>query len=270
MFMKASLPPPLGGPAPEEQRLANSPLVRVVAQARFSGVLKIDSKEGVAPFQELVRAQYPLLEQMTSHAIQFEVAGIAPNFRPVASNVWRFSDASRTFIISLASDAISLETRNYPGRKEFMGRCRQMLHWVEEAFEPSLALRVGIRYLNRIDGDAIRHLADWIRPNLIGVALPDYREHVTQAISEANIRVDEGEMLLRWGILPKNTTIDPGLLEPLETASWLLDIDAFSRDQRPFGADELAVAFQGLSERVYAVFCWVMTKKGLTHFRASR
>ena len=149
--MTASLPPPLGGSAPEEKPLANSPLVRVLVQARFASILKIDSKEGVAP-------------------------------------------------------------------------------------------------------------------NQIGVALPEYREYVSQAISEANLRIEEGDMLMRWGIIPKNATIDPGLVDPVGTASWLLDIDASSSEQRPFEAESLAAIYQKLSERAYAVFRWVMTDKGLAHF----
>lgn len=264
--MTASLPPPLGGSAPEEKPLANSPLVRVLVQARFASILKIDSKEGVAPFQELVRRQYPLLEQVTSHGLQMEVSANIPNFRPIASNVWRFSDADRSFIVSLTSDAITLEARLYPGRTAFMARWNKLLQSVEETYAPGLAVRIGIRYLNRIDGDAMDQLPDWVAPNLIGVALPEYREYVTQAISEANLRIEEGDMLMRWGIIPKDTTIDPGLIEPVGTASWLLDIDASSSEQRPFAAESLAAIYQKLSERAYSVFCWVMTDKGLAHF----
>lgn len=267
--MTTSLPPPLGGPAPEERPLAMSPLARVVVQARFSSVLKIDSKEGVAPFQELVRKQYPLLEQVTSHGLQMEVSASVPNFRPIASNVWRFSDASKAFVASLTSDAITLETSVYPGRHAFMQRWEQLLHWVENTYSPGLAVRAGIRYLNRIDGEALGNLPEWIAPNLIGVALPEYREHVSQALSEASLAIEEGTMLLRWGILPPNATIDPGFMEPVPTTSWLLDIDAISTDQHAFEAEALAVTYQRLSERAYAVFRWVMTDEGLAHFEAA-
>ena len=267
--MTASLPPPLGGKAPEERPLANSPLVRVVVQARFSSVLKIDSKEGVAPFQELVRGHYPLLEQVTSHQLQIEVAANIPNFRPIASNVWRFSDASKSTMVSLASDAVTLEARAYPGRDDFFKNWNQILRWVEDSFAPGLAVRIGIRYLNRIDGDDVVQLPRWIRENLIGVALPEYREHVTQAVSEANLSVDEGSLLLRWGIIPGNTTIDPGLLEPVPTASWILDIDTFSNEQKAFEAEGLAAECQRLAERAYSVFRWVMTEDGLAHFEGA-
>ena len=266
--MTASLRPPFGGPAPGERPLANSPLVRVVVQVRFSSVLRIDSKEGVAPFQELVRSEYPLLEQVISQGLQITVAGNVPNFQPVASNVWRFSDAQKKFIASLTSDALTLETPAYPGRSAFIGRWAQLLRWVHETYAPGLALRVGIRFLNRIHGDAVGKLPDLIAPNLIGVALPEYREHVSQAISEANLSVEEGAMLLRWGIVPKNATIDPALLESVATSSWLLDIDTFSTDQRIFEAEALASDSKCLAERAYAVFRWAFKEEGLAHFEA--
>lgn len=264
--MTASLPSPLGGPAPREIPLANSPLVRVLVQARFASILRIDSKEGVAPFQELVRKQYPLLEQATSHGLQMELVSNVPNFRPIASNVWRFSDANKLFVASLTSDAITLEARAYPGRSAFMARWSELLQWIEDVYAPGLTVRIGIRYLNRIDGDAVDQLPEWIAPNLIGVALPAYREYVTQAISEANLQIEEGEMLLRWGIVPKGATIDPGLIDPVATNSWLLDIDASNSEQRPFEASALATSYEALSERAYSVFRWIVTDKGLAHF----
>ncbi|MDI4655518.1 TIGR04255 family protein [Xanthobacter autotrophicus] len=267
--MTALLPPPLGGPAPDEEPLANSPLVKVVVQARFSSVLKIDSKEGVAPLQEALRKHYPLLEQVASHELQIEVGSSAPSFRPIVSNVWRFSDANKYFIVSLTSDAITLETHNYPGRDLFMERWAQLLRWVEDIYAPGLVVRMGIRYLNRIDGEAVGNLPDWIAPNLIGVALPEFREHVRQAISEANLNVEEGAMLLRWGILPPGVTIDPGLLEPAQTPSWLLDIDVYSSSQRSFDAEGLATIYKRMSERAYAAFRWVMTPSGLAHFKVA-
>src|SRR4051812_31520676 len=73
--MPRTLPPPLGGPAPTEVPLSRSPLVGVVMQARFSSVLKIDSKDGVAPFQEELRNEYPLLEQAVTQQLQIDLGG---------------------------------------------------------------------------------------------------------------------------------------------------------------------------------------------------
>ena len=267
--MPTSLPFPLGGRAPAELPLTRPPLVRVVAQVRFSAVLKIDSREGVAPFQEEMRADYPLLEEVTAHQLQIDMTAGVGAFKPVTTKVWRFSDAARTVTLSLTTDTVSLEARAYAGRSAFMERWAKVLTKLEHVFAPGLVLRTGVRYLNRMTGESLARLPEWVRPNLIGVAQPELREHVTQALSEANLKTEEGDMLLRWGVLPAKSTIDPGLLEPVDTESWILDIDVFSGDQRPFDARALAQGYVHLAERAYAVFRWVITDPGLQHFGAA-
>jgi len=267
--MTTSLPTPLGGRAPAEIPLVRSPLARVLAQVRFSSVLKIDSKEGVAPLQEELRANYPLLEQLVAHQLQIDIIG-SGGFKPIANNVWRFSNAERGLVLSLTSGALTLEARDYPGREAFLERWADALVRVERVFAPSLALRTGARYLNRLAGESLKRLPDWVRASVIGVAQPDLREHVTQAISEANLKVEEGDLLLRWGIIPANATIAPGLMEPSSTLSWILDIDVSSTQQKSFGAAKLAAEYGRLMERAYAVFRWAVTDDGLQHFGAQR
>ncbi len=264
--MTVSLPPPLGGAAPEEKPLANAPLTRVVVQVRFSSILKIDSKEGVAPFQELARKDYPLFEQVSTASVQFDMTPNGPAFRQIPANAWRFSDPTRQSVVTLTSDAITFETSAYPGRSNFIAHWATILGWIDDTYGPGLAVRIGMRYLNRIAGEAVTRLPDWIKPNLIGVALPDLSDHVSQAISEANLNIEEGGMLLRWGILPKGVTIDPGLLDPIDTKSWLLDIDAFSNEQRSFDSNALVDTYQRLAERIYAMFRWTLTPAGLDYF----
>jgi uncharacterized protein (TIGR04255 family) len=192
-------------------------------------------------------------------------------FKPVTNKVWRFSDAARSVTLSLTTDAVTLEARVYPGRTAFVARWARVLERMERIFAPGLVLRTGVRYLNRLTGDhALERLPALVRPNLIGVAQPDLRKHVTQAISEANMSVEEGDLLLRWGVLPAKATIDPGLLEPVDAWSWILDIDVSSAAQAPFEATALAHAYDRLAERAYAVFRWVITDTGLRHFGAAQ
>jgi uncharacterized protein (TIGR04255 family) len=229
-------------------------------------VLAIDQREGLIPFQERARKQYPLFEQVTAQGLQMDIGAQAPVFRPVTTQVWRLMDPAKNFVVSLTSDAVTLETRAYPGRADFMARWIELLEWVEEVFAPGLSLRLGIRYINRLSGDDIGHLPEWVIPNLIGVALPEYRAHITQAISEANVAVEEGHLLMRWGILPPNLTIAPGMLDPVSTSSWLLDLDASCEVQAEFRALNLAQTCERLSERAYSVFRWAVTETGLKHF----
>lgn len=264
--MPISPPAPFGGRAPDERPLPSSPLEAVVVQARFSSVLSIDQREGMIPFQERARKQYPLFEQATAQGLQMDIGAQAPVFRPITTHVWRLMDPAKNFVVSLTSDAITLETKAYPGRAAFMARWTELLGWVEEVFTPGLSLRLGIRYLNRLSGDDIDHLPEWVIANLIGVALPEYRAQITQAISEANVAVEEGQLLMRWGVLPPNLTIAPGLLDPVPSSSWLLDLDASCEAQAEFRASSLALDCERLSERAYSVFRWAVTETGLQHF----
>lgn len=266
--MPGPLPSPLGGPVPSEMSLTRSPLVRVLAQVRFSSVLKIDSREGVAPLQEELRSIYPLLEQLTAQQMQFDLSSGTPSVRPIASTVWRFSSSDRSLILSLTSDAMTLEARQYEGRSAFLSRWSDVLRRVERIFVPGLALRTGVRYVNRLESESLVRLTEWVRPNLVGVAQPDLRDYVTQAISEASMMVEEGDLLLRWGVLPAGASIDPMLLEAVGGASWTLDIDVSVSKQKAFAGEALTAEFQGLAERAYAVFRWVITEAGLKHFGA--
>lgn len=268
--MPGSLPPPLGGPAPQEVPLSRSPLVRVVAQARFSKTLKIDSQDGMVPFQERIGSEYPLLDQTLVPQLQVDFGGPSapPFFRPISVNVWRFSNADRSWLLSLTSDAVTLETREYSGRSDFLPRWQAALANVERVFAPTLALRLGVRYINRIQDESLTDLTKWVRGSLIGVAQPELRDYVTQAISEANMTIEEGASLMRWGIMSPNTTVDPALLEPVPYPSWILDLDVSSGQQKPFSGETLAGDFRTLAERAYAIFRYAITDDGLAHFGA--
>src|SRR4051794_29127507 len=107
--MAHSLPSPLGGPPPSEVPLTRSPLVRVIAQVRFSSILRIDTKVGVTAFQERIRAKYPHLEQMNAQKMQVEMGPAGPTLRAMPDTVWRFSDAARSVQLSLTTEAATLE-----------------------------------------------------------------------------------------------------------------------------------------------------------------
>jgi hypothetical protein len=54
---------PLVVPLPTEVPLKDAPLVRVIAQLRFPDSLSVGQRDSIAPFQEAIRAKYPVLRQ---------------------------------------------------------------------------------------------------------------------------------------------------------------------------------------------------------------
>ena len=268
--MPKSLPPPLGGAAPPEVPLARLPLARVVMQVRFSPVLRIESRDGIAAFQEEVRNNYPHFEQVSSTQFQIDLSSGPQTMTPIVTTISRFWDADRTVRLSLGSSVVTLDAFRYESRTAFLDRWADILARIERLYTPTLTLRTGARYVNRIVGDGLKVLTDLVEPNLIGVAQPNLREYVTQALSEASMEVEEGQLLLRWGVLAANTTIDPDLIDPVPEPSWILDIDVFSGQQKPFSSVGLRDEFRGLAERSYALFRHALTDHALDHFGAVR
>jgi len=266
--MSDRFPPPLGGPPPAEVVLRKSPLVRVVAQVRFSSVLRIETREAVTSFQDKIRSAYPHFSQVAAQQLQLDLTSGVPNLRPATISVWRFSNADRSMLLSLTSEVVTLEAKTYHGRSDFVPLWSEILSCLQQVFQPALAVRTGIRYVNRLDKASLERLTEWVQPNLVGVALPEIKTFVTQAFSEASIKVEEGDLQLRWGILPANATTDPGLLDPIPETSWVLDLDVSSPDQKPFEVAALTAEFGTLAKRAYAVFRWAITKAGLEHFGA--
>jgi len=107
--------------------MPRAPLVRVLAQVRFPCILKIDSKEAVARFQEEIRRDYPLLEQEVSQQFQIQMGPGGPAIREVPGKLWRFCDAEKKWRITLVTDSVSLETDFYLSREDFLARWTTVL-----------------------------------------------------------------------------------------------------------------------------------------------
>src|SRR5580658_5911796 len=63
IMVMTAMDDPLVAPPPQEVPLAHAPLVRVIAQVRFPLVVAVEQRDFIAPFQETIRARYPVLRQ---------------------------------------------------------------------------------------------------------------------------------------------------------------------------------------------------------------
>jgi uncharacterized protein (TIGR04255 family) len=247
-----------------------APLVRVIAQVRFPGILKIDNKDAVSAFQEEIRDDYPLFEQIPNQQLQIQVGSGGPAVNTVAGNIWRFQDPSKNWRVALVTESLSLEAESYTSRDDFLMRWAKVLTAVETKFNPRIALRIGVRYIDRVTDKPLETIDELVHTDILGFAKPPLRPHLRHAVSEATLTIEEGEMLLRWGILPPNATVDPNVLVPVPGLSWIIDIDVSSGEQRPFASGELSSAFRKLAERAYSVFRFMTTEKFLKTYGAAR
>lgn len=252
---------PLVASPPTEVPLKNAPLVRVLAQLRFPLIVAVDQRAFVAPFQEAVRAAYPVLRQEQTRGFAFTSAGLVP---APSETVWRFSDVTGAWRISLAPEFIALETRAYVSRADFLSRFRAVVEALEEHIGPKLVDRLGVRYVDRIP--ATEDIAKLVRPEILGVAGTSLAGHVQHSVSETLFELDGARLLGRWGCLPPNATIDPAALEPSAEASWILDLDMFTAEPRPFDVEKVLGDAREFTERIYSVFRWAVTSEFLRKY----
>jgi uncharacterized protein (TIGR04255 family) len=255
---------PLRGPSPPEVPLPHAPLVTVIAQVRFPTLLSVRNPDRIAPFQEVIRDQYPHLHQQNTIMV---VSGENAGSEPAAVIHWRFADEAAGFKwrVSLSQDFIALETRAYESRRDFMERLEAILHALAETLVPTHMMRFGMRYIDQIKGESMARIEALLRKEVLGVA-PCAGSDVRQVITEFVSAAEPGELLARWGRLPASVTVDPNLLPPIAEDSWLIDLDVSRSEQVAFEAKGIVETARSAAERVYAVFRWMVTEEFLREY----
>src|SRR5271166_72026 len=251
---------PLEGPPPAEIPLPHAPLVSVIAQVRFALHLPVRIPERVATFQEAIGDRYPHLERQDVAMIN--VMAQVPQSGTEVVVHWRFSDLARDWRITLSPEFITLETRAYQSRNDFLERFERILQALEDTLAPKLVTRFGMRYIDQIIAEQEFQIDKLLRSEVLGVA-GSLGVTAKQLLTELFVPAEPGDLLARWGKLPANTTVDPNLLPPLQEESWLLDLDVSKTQELSFDAAYLVATAKSAAERVYAVFRWMVTDEFL-------
>ena len=255
---------PLTGPPPPEVPLKKAPLVRVIAQVRFPLIVSVEKQAFIAPFQEAIRRDYPLLRPEQSRGVVIGPQGVLD---ARVNNIWRFHDTGSAWRVSLAPDFLALETAQYTSRKDFLGRFERVLEALRNHVDPQVIDRLGVRYIDRVTGENLRDLSQLVRPEVAGILVGPLALQARHAISESVFTLPEGgQILARWGLVPAHGTVDPGAVEAIDEPSWLLDVDAFMVETRTLDVDIVVAQAQGFAERIYSFFRWAVTDEFLKRY----
>jgi uncharacterized protein (TIGR04255 family) len=256
---------PLTAPLPKEVPLPNAPLVRVIGQVRFPPVLSLEKRDFVAPLQEAIRKTYPVLRPEQAQSIVLGPEGMAPGPKQIA---WRFSDVDGRWRVSVTPEFVAIETTAYMSRNDFLNRLQSVLDTVAEHVKPALAQRLGVRYIDRVTGEALKDIRQLVRPDVLGIVGAPFSGQVLHSLTQTSFELPEAkeQVLARWGLVPAGATVDPTAIEPINEPSWVLDVDMFSNEERPFAPGEIVDAARRYSERLYVVFRWAVTEDFLRRF----
>ncbi len=260
---------PLVGPPPEEVPLAAPPLVRVLAQVRYPMIVSVEKRDFIAPFQEAIRREYPILREEPSVLLDLE------GLEKRTSTTCVFQSLDSDWRATLTSEFLTLETTLYTSRIDFLNRLRRVLEPLEAHIGPALVDRIGVRFVDRIEGESLNDLPTLVRPELSGILATPLRDHVRHWISESLLELpdEEAQVKARWGLLPSRATVEPAVIEQREAPTWILDLDAFrffGPTPERFDVDQIVGTSQKLAERIYSIFRWAVTDELLRRYGGTR
>lgn len=222
----------------------------------------------MAGFQEEVRTQYPIMAQQQTHPFQIQAPGSEIPIPLIpATRLFRFSSAELHWHLVLTQDFLAIETDRYSNRAEFLHRITEACAALQKCIGPTHVSRLGVRYIDRIRGEDLERIQEFFRPEILGLyADKDLWDGSTQVLTESLLKSAEGQLGARWGLLPKNSTIDPNAIPVEPNPSWILDLDSSSEGLVPFDLNEITVNATRHTERIYTFFRWSVTDSFLAHF----
>jgi len=254
---------PLSGPPPPDVPLRDPPIVRVIAQVRYPTISAIRDPDEIADFRERICAAYPSRHEDRTKRV---VENPGSDLHVREEVVWRFQDQDLKWRASLAPDFLALEAAGYAGRKDFFGRLRMLLDALQVTVKPQEAVRLGVRYIDRIASPAADDMSKMIRQEVLGVSLSQIGSATQHVLTQSLLRAEEGSIQAKWGHLPPGCTSDPDALEPLQERSWILDLDMFSGEPQKFVAEELSQSAERFADRIYSLFRWMVTDEFLRFY----
>lgn len=246
-------------------QLANAQLAQVICQIRFSPVLRIRQDDAVVAFQEAIRGPYPRYAKQQGVHLILTPAGVQQQTAEDPQH--RFEDTDAIFRVILAPDFIALETTQYSDIDDFANRMALLAAAVEEHYAPAEIQRIGLRFINELRltaSDAKAEMIDAIEPALLGVAGSDELAGVVQGAQQIlDLAGDDSRMLVRHGLQPAGTTVDPtaigagGQPRPeLNQPFYLLDIDVFAERNVRYSQEAVETHVRDFNDDVRSFFAW--------------
>jgi uncharacterized protein (TIGR04255 family) len=258
---------PFGAEPLREIPLPHAPLVRVLAQVKFPEIASVTRRDFIGPFQEAIRSDYPVLREERGVMLTIGPEGVA---QTAGEHIWRFHSADGLWRVSAAPTFMAIETDGYESRADFFDRFDQVVRAAAEHFKPVFWERLGVRYVDRIEGDEmLGQLGRLVKPEVLGLGTASTAELQTLLTQSQFGLADDVQLVARTGIMPPGATLDPTIAAAVGR-SWTLDIDvSITTQSADFDPETLRAKGEDLASRAYRFFRWSVTDDFLLLFGAT-
>jgi uncharacterized protein (TIGR04255 family) len=219
------------------KHLPAAPLQLALAQVRFAPVFAIEDPARRSSFQERLGSQYQL--EAREQKSDGESGGL-----------WFFRDGERNWTVSLTPGSLGLEAKTYHDFDDFAGELGRVLRETAEIFSPQTEVRLGVRYINRIEDDRLgKRGIDFFVKSALTAPVGELGADLAYSLCELRFREQGTWLALRHGLTKKDT--------------YLLDFDNFVEGERDFAPAEIVKRvedYHGLIERLFA---WSLSERYL-------
>lgn len=206
-------------------RLEHAPLIRVLSQIRWPTFSAFDPQNVITEVGKALATKYPIENKGQQFEILFAPDGPRPHS---GEEVYQLSSVDLTWKVTLSKTSVALEASQYPGHQEFIERLGEVVDVLTSAFPIPAWSRMGYRYTNRIiDNDVLDSLKDYFQDQAIlgGRNWSQDGMKLMHSVTESVYLLGETTLLVRSASLAPGATVEP-MLTPVDTDSWLLDLDA--------------------------------------------
>lgn len=253
----------------EYRKLDHQPLTLVIAEFRFSQVLKM--QEFIPDIQECLRKEYPVYSGMPGTAIEISNEGVRFGG---GGEKWSFSSADKSQGIEIDQNRLVFFTTKYERFHGFQEQSLSALKILQDIVEPGLLLKVGLRYNDSVvplDGE---HLEEYIEPSWIPAeplkklcnGLVHHREEtvVGTDIGTLAVRVHIGKMKPR--VMPDLGRLELVVIEDntsTDILTAILDFDhswVAGKEPVEFKVERVEEILHGLHKVAREAF-WITTTK---------
>ncbi len=258
---------PLDLPPPFEGTLPRSPLRLVACQLRYSDLARPFSAAVVMRLtQHLTDAgfAYPRIDQVQLQNLNIDMnTGVAKS--ESTGHGWRLQSEDSRWILTVTTDAVTLETTRYRAwNEDFRARFRALIDALVDAFSPATETRLGLRYVDVITDPSAQNMVEWSRWIDRALLGPIAHERLGPGIN-----VIQQQMTLSLDSDVRATVRQGAYPDPARenAPTYLIDIDVFIERLARLDRDRVRDTVERLHEWNLRLFAQMITPEMLEYLR---
>ncbi len=229
-----------------------NPLAEVIIAVKFPRQLTLEQQLPVK-LQASIKDRYPILELKNIAA--FSVQSVSseapiPNQQVIFSKQFDFLSEDRKYQVSVTPDVLALTTTSYTRWEDFVQRFSALFLDFCAVYEPSLFTRVGLRYKDIIDKEALGLSAlpwdrlinsDLLRP--FTFFSPDFDKN-PDFTATVGLELGDAQMRVNYGFVQS----------PEKQTAFLIDTDCYVDPARIRHPNDAIGAIEGLHKYTSLAF----------------